>query len=107
MLKTGPGFGYCRGMKSLALLVLLAVLLALAAPAQSPEPPAEKVECCYTHPAYSGVCRVTPAPDETCESVFAYLNDPASSGKNYCDETNLRGGWKMVDCNPAPQPSCK
>lgn len=54
--------------------------------------------CCFIHRAYAGVCIVEPAEDETCATILAYLNDPRSTGKTYCNGTQLRGGWKQVQC---------
>lgn len=73
--------------------LLLAVPLALAAAAQ-----ADPARCCFTNQAYSGVCEVTPAKDETCADILSYLNNPQSSGKSYCGGTNVRGGWESVTC---------
>jgi hypothetical protein len=61
--------------------------------------------CCFTNPAYGGICVVSPQKDETCATILAYLNDPQSQGKTYCHNTNLRGGWAQVACSPAPTPS--
>lgn len=59
--------------------------------------------CCFTNPAYSGVCVVGPAENETCGSILAYLNNEQSVGRNYCDRTNIRGGWQQVGCEtPVP-----
>ncbi|HOC44564.1 MAG TPA: hypothetical protein PKJ99_16230 [Thermoanaerobaculales bacterium] len=55
--------------------------------------------CCFTNPRYTGVCRVTPAEDESCDSILAYLNNPSSSGKAYCGGTITRGGWQQVSCD--------
>ncbi len=57
--------------------------------------------CCLTNPRFAGVCRVVPHGDETCGGVLAYLNDPNSVGKDYCDNTTVRGGWKQVECGGA------
>jgi hypothetical protein len=54
--------------------------------------------CCFTNERYSGVCQVLPGEDETCSSILAYLNDPASGGKSYCGNTNIRSGWIEADC---------
>ena len=62
-------------------------------PTPDPEAP-----CCYSHPPYAGTCAVTPAEDETCAPILAYLNDSMSTGKNYCSNTDLRGGWKPIQC---------
>jgi hypothetical protein len=55
-------------------------------------------KCCYTNPQHSGICQVTPVEGETCSTILAYLNNPMSSGKNYCGGTKVRGGWKQVQC---------
>jgi len=47
-----------------------------------------------------GACEVEPAQDETCASILEYLNNLQSQGKNYCNSTNIRGGWKTVPCEP-------
>ena len=54
--------------------------------------------CCFTNPRDTGVCQVTPAEDESCGSILAYLNNPSSSGKGYCGGTSIRGGWQEVSC---------
>jgi hypothetical protein len=61
----------------------------LASPAQS---------CCFANDAYEGVCTVTPGQGETCGSILAYLNNPLSTGKSYCNGSAIRGGWVRVDC---------
>ena len=55
--------------------------------------------CCYTNPQYSGPCAVQPVEGETCASILAYLNNPTSQGKTYCNNTNIKGGWKRVKCS--------
>ena len=55
-------------------------------------------DCCFTNPRYTGVCRVTPGPDETCADILAYLNNQSSVGKTYCGNTKVRGGWAQVEC---------
>lgn len=55
-------------------------------------------DCCFEHPNYQGVCTVTPAKDETCQTILDYLNAPGSSNKTYCGSTRLRGGWSQADC---------
>jgi hypothetical protein len=54
--------------------------------------------CCFTNPRYSGVCAVQPGEGETCQSILDYLNNPQSQGKNYCGNTNVRGGWAQAIC---------
>jgi hypothetical protein len=65
--------------------------------------------CCYTNPQYAGSCVVQPAKGETCASILAFLNDPRSLGKSYCDNTTIRGGWVRAKCarksaSPSPTP---
>lgn len=55
-------------------------------------------KCCFTNPRYTGVCVVSPAEDETCSGILAYLNNPNSVGKPYCGGTSIRGGWAQVEC---------
>jgi len=77
-----------------------AVCRATAVPG-SEEPEARR--CCFTNPAYVGVCVVQPAEKETCASILAYLNDQRTQGKSYCDSTVIRGGWQQVPCRtPSP-----
>lgn len=54
--------------------------------------------CCFENPRYSGTCEVTPGEDESCGSVLGYLNNPNSMGKDYCGNTNIKGGWSQVEC---------
>ncbi|HSD67824.1 MAG TPA: hypothetical protein VLF95_14045 [Vicinamibacteria bacterium] len=67
----------------------------LAATAEDPRP-----HCCFENPRYVGTCEVDPAKDETCATILEYLNNPQSQGKAYCGNTNVRGGWKAVPCEP-------
>ena len=69
-------------------------LLADATPAST----TAEEKCCFTNPRFTGVCVVTPAGDETCSSILAYLNNPNSVGKPYCGGTTVRGGWAQVEC---------
>lgn len=86
---------------------LLAVALVVAALAQAQDrgekrrvPQAsEGTSCCFANPRYTGVCVVEPGADETCASILAYLNNPQSQGKSYCESTSVRGGWRQVRCN--------
>ena len=57
-------------------------------------------KCCYKYSrGYQGVCEVTPGEGETCAGILAYLNNPQSVGKSYCNNTKVRGGWKQVPCD--------
>jgi hypothetical protein len=75
-----------------------ATSLDCAAPAASAQDP--RPHCCFQNPRFVGVCEVDPTGDETCASILEYLNNPQSTGKNYCNSTNIRGGWKAVPCAP-------
>jgi hypothetical protein len=88
-----------RLARGIAVFVCFAVVLLLCLPsavrgAAAPRP------CCFTNDRYAGVCRVVPDQGETCSSILAYLNSPTSTGKTYCDSTNIRGGWLEVSCDP-------
>jgi hypothetical protein len=72
--------------------------LACAAPAANAQDP--RPHCCFENARYVGACEVEPAPDETCATILEYLNNLQSQGKNYCNSTNIRGGWKTVPCEP-------
>jgi hypothetical protein len=76
-----------------------ALLLLLTVNAWAGQKPA--APCCFTNPAYTGVCAVQPGEKETCKSILAYLNNPNSTGKLYCGGTTIRGGWKEAKCPPA------
>jgi hypothetical protein len=86
-----PGAGLAGGFAA-ALLFVLAVS---AWAGQKPAAP-----CCFTNPAYTGICTVQPGDKETCKSILDYLNNPNSTGKSYCGGTTIRGGWKEVKCPP-------
>lgn len=83
---------------------VIAGLVGVAAASDAPGPAATGAaagsdDCCFTNPRYTGVCRVTPGPEETCSDILAYLNNQASVGKTYCGNTKVRGGWSQVDCD--------
>jgi hypothetical protein len=69
--------------------------LARQADGKDPRP-----HCCFTNPRYVGTCEVEPAKNETCDSILAYLNDPQSQGRTYCNRTTIRGGWQQAPCEP-------
>jgi hypothetical protein len=94
-----------RGIRAFAVLLLLVASMSTrpsrveALPSgatfvQDAPPPA----CCFTNRGYAGTCKVTPAKEETCESILNYLNNPSSQGKTYCNSTTVRGGWQSVAC---------
>jgi hypothetical protein len=74
----------------------------LEQPTPQPDPgiatPDPKAPCCFTNPRYAGTCVVTPTGDETCASILDYLNDQRSAGKTYCASTEIRGGWRPIQC---------
>jgi hypothetical protein len=95
-----------NGARGLALLLLLVSVSRVPSPAEAggscalaPAAQAKPAaSCCFTHPGYTGTCEVQPAEGETCGSILDYLNNAMSQGKNYCNNTALRGGWKSVPC---------
>jgi hypothetical protein len=91
------------------LAATLAAALLLSTPGGPRAAAADGRPCCYTNPQYSGQCTVQPAQGETCASILAYLNNPTSQGKSYCNSTNIRGGWKLLTCSGSktPEPSPK
>jgi hypothetical protein len=97
-----------QGLALFVAAVLVGTLPATAAeeaPAQGDpvaEEPTPRADCCFNNRAFAGVCVVTPAEDETCASILAYLNNPQSKGKDYCGKTTIRGGWQQTSCE-APQ----
>jgi hypothetical protein len=66
--------------------------------------PAPPESCCFVNPTYAGVCEIQPAKGETCAGILAYLNNPGSSGKTYCNSTTIRGDWRQVVCEKSPEP---
>jgi hypothetical protein len=81
--------------RRLAIAAAALALLVGAGGGQDPRP-----HCCFTNPRYVGTCDVEPGKDETCASILEYLNNPASQGKAYCNNTDVRGGWKSEPCAP-------
>jgi hypothetical protein len=79
---------------SVVLLFLLTVFTTTAGRSEEEQ----KSDCCFTREGYQGICRVTPAKDETCESILSYLNSAGTVGKSYCGGSKLRGDWKQVEC---------
>ena len=92
-LRAGRG----RFAAAIAMTIVLGVLVAVVRIRAADEPKA----CCFTNERYTGTCIVTPNEGETCESILAYLNNPSSTGKDYCGGTHIRGGWAQVDCDAA------
>ena len=90
-----------------------AVALGTTVAAADTEPAAP---CCFAIDRIQGACKVVPSDDETCRTILDYLNNPMSSGKSYCENTSVRGGWVEVSCTtgkpveppdtepPAPEP---
>lgn len=83
---------------ALVLVVVAAAGLMAAIAARHTAAGEAKEPCCFTNSRYTGVCQVTPAEDESCGSILAYLNNPNSSGKGYCGGTSIRGGWQQASC---------
>lgn len=88
-------------MTAVAGLVLMA-----QAPREARAP--RRVTCGFSHPSYSGWCRVTedlPAGTGSrtfCSRVLACLNDVRCLG-TYCNATTIRGGWKLESVGTAPK----
>ena len=99
-----------RALGLIAAAVLVGALLPAAAEEKKGSPaddavaqdPSPREDCCFNNRAFSGVCVVKPAKDETCATILAYLNNPQSQGKDYCGKTTIRGGWQQTTCE-APQ----
>ncbi len=90
-------------MKFLLPLAFLGILFA-AVPLKSQDQTQPKESpCCFAREGYQGVCTVTPAEDETCESILEYLNTPGTVSKSYCGGSKLRGGWEKVGCPKATE----
>lgn len=81
---------------ALVLIVLVGALVFVQAGTSSASD--EKKPCCFANDQYSGICKVFPSEDETCGDILAYLNNPMASGKSYCGNTQIRGGWHQVEC---------
>ncbi|MEE4274027.1 MAG: hypothetical protein V2I67_20285 [Thermoanaerobaculales bacterium] len=94
-----------RPIRTLTIFAITAAAAVAAVPVHAGEEDAQSVigndTCCFTNPRYTGVCKVTTGPDETCGDVLAYLNNQASAGKTYCGNTKIRGGWAQVSCEEA------
>ncbi len=82
-------------------LFIVAIVLAVAlvsVQAGSGSASDETKPCCFANDQYSGVCKVYPSGDETCGDILAYLNNPMATGKTYCGNTQIRSGWRQVEC---------
>jgi hypothetical protein len=82
--------------------------LVLLAQAPREASAARRVTCAFSHPSYSGWCRVTedlPAGTGSktfCSQVLACLNDVRCLG-TYCNATTIRGGWKLESVRTVPK----
>jgi len=94
-------------VQRIALETAVVALVALAAGSSTAIVAQEESEdaeaCCFTNPAFSGVCKVQPAEGETCASILAHLNNPMAQGKDYCGGTPIREGWAQVECEEESQ----
>jgi hypothetical protein len=79
-------------------LILILPIFSAAPKSQENHEQTQPAPCCFERLGYQGVCHVTPAEGETCESILKYLNSPGTVGKDYCGGSKLRGDWKAVDC---------
>lgn len=92
-----------------AKVLIRAALLAAALPALGSAPATTRADdppprCCFANPKYSGTCEVELGEGETCGAVLAYLNNPRASGKTYCGNTDIRGGWREIVCQKESPP---
>jgi hypothetical protein len=81
-----------------AAVVVLAVAAVAASGARDDEGDATPPFCCVANPRFAGICKVELGSGESCSDVLAYLNNAASVGRTYCGNTNVRMGWKQVEC---------
>jgi hypothetical protein len=64
---------------------------------------AEARQCCFANPGFTGTCQVTVEKGEQCSAVLDYLNTPNTSGRSYCNSSEIRGGWTSVACPTSDQ----
>jgi hypothetical protein len=75
------------------------------APAATPGG-ATTVTCAFSHPSYSGWCRVTrdlpsgATAGRLCSRVLSCLNNVRCT-RTYCNATTIRGGWKLESVQTA------
>jgi hypothetical protein len=87
--------------KTIFRLVFLVCISALAVGFSVPAPATvdgSAEPCCFANDRYEGTCKIIPGEGETCQSILEYLKNPMSTGKTYCGNTSVRGGWVQVDC---------
>ena len=81
-----------------AVLICTLVCGPVLAASGSDQASVQQAPCCFENPRFSGTCEVTPGEGESCSSILGYLNNPNSVGKDYCGNTQVRGGWSQVSC---------
>ncbi len=79
---------------SILRIFVAAALVAIAMPA----PSSADENCCFNNFRFAGGCMVVARGSESCTSIQSYLNSFDSVGKYYCDNTTVRGGWTLSDC---------
>ena len=89
-----------KGMVLSRLMSAAAVAVALLA-ASGAE--AAGKQCCFNNPGFTGTCKVTIEQGEKCSTVLEYLNTPNTSGRDYCSNSGVRGGWVRVNCPTTDQ----
>jgi uncharacterized protein (TIGR02246 family) len=77
----------------------IAVLAAIVVVTLSPQGAAADEQCCLNNYRFAGGCMVVARGSETCASVLSYLNNFDSVGKNFCNNTTVRGGWTLGECS--------
>ncbi len=86
-------------MKKYFSIAMIFLILLLPGFLGSQETEETTADCCFVRDGYQGHCTVTPGEEETCESILEYLNTAGTVGKTYCNNSKLRGGWALADCN--------
>ena len=82
-----------------------ASVFASSPPASTPGV-AATVTCAFSHPRYSGWCRVTSdistrvGAKRFCSQTLACLNDVRCT-RTYCNATTIRLGWKLESVQTA------
>jgi hypothetical protein len=87
-----------EGEKDMKLFLIFVLLFSFSGFVLADENQSTAKTCCFSNSQFTGVCEVTPAKDETCDSILKYLNTAGTVGKTYCNNSRIRGGWKKANC---------
>ena len=83
---------------AVVVLAVAAVAAVAASGARDDGQDSTRASCCVANPRFAGICEVELGSGESCSDVLAYLNNAARVGRTYCGNTNVRMGWKQVEC---------